>query len=86
MQIELDINNLCPDDVSKFNNASSKLHYKTFLKQLGELDLDVNEFARQNQDDWNMSDKYKNMDIAKYPLDLCKTDAELQRVRKELLL
>ena len=41
---ELDINNLCPDDVSKFNNASSKLHYKTFLKQLGELDLDVNEF------------------------------------------
>ena len=70
----------------KFNNASSKLHYKTFLKQLGELDLDVNEFYRQNQDDWNMSDKYKNMDIAKYPLDLCKTDAELQRARKELLL
>lgn len=83
---ELDINNLCLDDVSKFNNASSKLHYQTFLKQLGELDLDVNEFHRQNQDDWNMPDKYKNMDIAKYLLDLCKTDAELQRVGKELLL
>ena len=59
---------------------------QTFLKQLGELDLDVNEFHRQNQDDWNMPDKYKNMDIAKYLLDLCKTDAELQRCRKELLV
>ena len=83
---QLDITNLCLDDVTKFNNASSKLHYKTILKQLGELDLDVTDFHKQNQDNWNMPEKYKNMDIAKYLLDLCKTDAELQRVGKELLL
>jgi len=56
------------------------------LKQLGELDIDIQQFHKQNQDDWNMPDKYKNLDIAKYLLDLCKTDVELQRVGKELLL
>jgi DNA polymerase III alpha subunit len=83
---QLDISNLCLQDVSKFNNACNKLHYNTMLKQLGELDIDVQQFHKQNQDNWNMPDKYKNLDIAKYLLDLCKTDVELQRVGKELLL
>ena len=83
---ELDISNLCLEDVSKFNGASAKLYHNTMLKQLGELDLDVVDFHKQNQNNWNMPNKYKNMDIAKYILDLCKTDAELQRVGKELLL
>lgn len=83
---QLDISNLCLQDVSKFNNACDKLHYNTMLKQLGELDIDVQQFHKQNQDDWNMPEKYKNLDIAKYLLDLCKTDVELQRVGKELLL
>ena len=83
---QLDISNLCLQDVTKFNDACNKLHYNTMLKQLGELDIDVEEFHKQNQDNWNMPDKYKNLDIAKYLLDLCKTDVELQRVGKELLL
>ena len=82
----LDISNLCLEDVSKFNNASNRLHYDTVLKQLGELDIDVGLFHKQNQDNWNMPDKYKNLDIAKYLLDLCTTDVQLQRVGKELLL
>ena len=83
---QLDISNLCLQDVTKFNDACNKLHYNTMLKQLGELDIDVQQFHKQNQDNWNMPDKYKNLDIAKYLLDLCKTDVELQRVGKELLL
>jgi len=82
----LDISNLCLEDVSKFNNASNRLHYDTVLKQLGELNIDVEQFHKQNQDNWNMPDKYKNLDIAKYLLDLCTTDVQLQRVGKELLL
>lgn len=82
----LDISNLCLEDVSKFNNASNRLHYDTILKQLGELDIDVRQFHKQNQDNWNMPDKYKNLDIAKYLLDLCNSDVQLQRVGKELLL
>jgi len=83
---QLDISNICLQDVTKFNDACNKLHYNNMLKQLGELDIDVEEFHKQNQADWNMPDKYKNLDIAKYLLDLCKTDVELQRVGKELLL
>ncbi len=82
----LNINNLCLDDVTKFNNASNKLHFNMILKQLGELDIDIDEFHNNNTNDWNMPDKYKNLDIAKYLIDLCKTDAELQRVGKELLM
>jgi DNA polymerase III alpha subunit len=33
-----------------------------------------------------MPEEYKQLDIAKLVLDLCKTDAELQRVGEELLL
>ena len=33
-----------------------------------------------------MPEKYKSLDIAKYILNLCKTDRELQRVGMELLL
>ena len=82
----LDVTNLCLENVTKFNKASAKLHYNTILNQLGELDIEVAQFHKQNQDPWNMPLKYRKLDIAKYLLDLCKTDAELQRVGKELLL
>ena len=41
--------------------------------------LSIQEFDHRNQSEWFMPDKYKQLDIAKYVLDLCKTDAELQR-------
>ena len=56
------------------------------VKQYQEPDIDVDEFHRQNQQQWFMPAEYKDLDIAKYILNLCKTDAELQRVGEELLL
>lgn len=49
-------------------------------------DISVPEFDRAQQDHWFMPDSYKNMDIAKIVLDLCETDAELQRCGQELLM
>ena len=49
-------------------------------------DISVPEFDRERQSHWFMPDDYKNMDIAKHVLELCVTDAELQRVGEELLL
>ena len=46
----------------------------------------VEEFDRMNQSKWNMPVEYQDFDIAKWCLDQCKTEAELQRVGKELLL
>lgn len=82
----LDIANLCLDDVAKFNGASKLLHLDTILKQLDDLDIDVDQYHKHNQNNWNMPEKYKKLDVAEYLLKLCRTDAELQRVGTELLL
>lgn len=49
-------------------------------------ELNRKEYDQKCQNNWYMPDEYKNFDIAKYVLDLCQTDEELQRVGKELLL
>ena len=82
----LDVGNLCLEDTSKFNDASSALHLDIVLAQLDEIGEDVAQFHKRNQSNWHMPQRYKDLDIAKYLLDLCRTDAELQRVGKELLL
>jgi DNA polymerase III alpha subunit len=46
----------------------------------------LEEWDNRCQANWYMPDEYKKLDIASYVLDLCKTDAELQRVGQELLL
>lgn len=49
-------------------------------------DITQAEFDRQNQQHWLMPSDYHELDIAQYILDLCKTEAELQRVGEELIL
>lgn len=51
-----------------------------------EQDQTLEDFDKENQANWKMPDEYHNMDIAKWLLDQCKTDTELQRVGEELLL
>ena len=48
--------------------------------------MSVEEWDHRNQSEWFMPDEYKQLDIAEYVLNLCSTDAELQRVGEELLL
>lgn len=70
------------DQVQKTNEF---VGYEALIKHL-EADKSIEEFDADNQNNWWMPDSYKEMDIAKYILDLCKTDAELQRCGEELLL
>jgi DNA polymerase-3 subunit alpha len=51
-----------------------------------ESNLTLAEWDRQNQVDWFMPNEYKNMDIAKWILDQCTTEEELQRCGAELLM
>jgi DNA polymerase III alpha subunit len=48
--------------------------------------LTIDEFDNRLQNNWLMPEDYKNLDIAKYVLDLCQNDEELQRVGEELML
>lgn len=56
------------------------------LQLYSDPNIPVEEFDKQNQSVWNFPEEYKNMDIAQYVLDQCKSDAELQRAGHELLL
>jgi DNA polymerase III alpha subunit len=49
-------------------------------------DVSIQEFDESAQHKWFMPNEYIEFDIAKYVLDLCDTDEELQRVGQELLL
>lgn len=51
-----------------------------------EENISVEEFDNIKQNIWHFPDEYKNMDIAKYVLEQCTSDAELQRAGMELLL
>lgn len=46
----------------------------------------IDEFDQKNQDTWFMPKEYLDFDIAKFVLDKCTCDAELQRAGQELLL
>ena len=56
------------------------------FQQYKELTVTVKEFDKQNQTSWHMPQSYKDMDIAKWIIEQCKTQPELQRVAEELLL
>lgn len=45
----------------------------------------IEDFDNTFQSTWYMPEEYKTMDIAKYVLDLCQDDYELQRVGEELI-
>lgn len=49
-------------------------------------DISIEDFDKRNQSDWHMPENYKEMDIAKFVLDQCKSEEELQRAGKELLI
>jgi DNA polymerase III alpha subunit len=46
----------------------------------------IQEFDCRLQNTWHMPEQYQQLDIAQHILDLCTTDAELQRCGHELLL
>lgn len=56
------------------------------VKEYTIFDGDVEKFHRINQSTWFIPKNHADMDIAKWVLDKCQTQEELQRVGEELLL
>ncbi len=84
---DLDIGNIFVEDPSKYNDAVKNFYADLPILKLYDLDsVDVATFDQNNQNTWKMTEEYLNMDIAKWLLDQCKTQEELQRVGQELLL
>lgn len=73
--VEKDINF---DDILQLENTPTLVKYvdpKTSLE----------DFDNNNQSNWHLPIEYLNMDIAKYVLDKCNTELELQRAGEELI-
>lgn len=49
-------------------------------------DIAVPDYHQQQQSNWHMPEQYREMDIAAHVLELCQSQAELQRCGEELLL
>lgn len=56
------------------------------IVEYSEPNQSYTDFDRKKQSKWFMPDEYKSLDIAKYVLDQCKTEEELQRAGQELLM
>jgi DNA polymerase III alpha subunit len=84
---KLDISRFQVEDSLEYNRSVAELHAELdFLDSYHNIDMSVEEFDNTLQRNWHMPQEYKELDIAKYVLGLCRTDAELQRVGQELLL
>jgi DNA polymerase III alpha subunit len=88
---KLDITRFKVENPATFNHAVAKTFAEFGILQKY-LPIDYKEevqielFDHAQQSNWHMPEEYKSLDIAQYVLDLCKTEAELQRVGQELLL
>lgn len=85
---KLDLSRFSVEDALSYNKAVRDLYADTApLKSFDPIHLlTIEEFDQQQQNNWHMPDQYKKLDIAKWVLDQCATDAELQRCGHELLL
>lgn len=84
---DVEIGQIYVEDPVKYNNAVQTFYADLPLLKLYNSDtVDIEEFDNINQNTWYMSNEYMNLDIAKWVLDRCKTQEELQRVGEELLL
>lgn len=84
---DLVLSNIQITDPQKYNAAVASEYLDwTKLEKLEDISVSVDEYHKQNQQTWFMPEEYANMDIAKYVLDQCSDQNELQRAGQELLI
>jgi DNA polymerase III alpha subunit len=84
----LDLSKFSVEDYVQYNTAVTATY--SDLPRVQEYHpypaLLAKQFHKDQQSRWLMPEEYKTLDIAEYILNLCSTQAELQRVGEELLL
>jgi DNA polymerase III alpha subunit len=89
---KLDISRFLTTNPEQYNSSVMKLFADFPLLQQYSLPLDslmddsIQKFDQNQQNRWFMPDEYRTMDIAKWVLDQCSTQEQLQRVGHELFL
>lgn len=78
------VNNALVDTIIEFNGFLSIDNIPN-LKQYSDPKQSLEDFDKQHQSVWHMPEEYLEMDIAKWVLEQCTNEAELQRAGEELL-
>lgn len=84
---ELQLENIPVVDPVQYNASIAKLHLD--LPQLTAytaLNQSLEDFDSRQQSQWFMPQDYQDFDIARWVLEQCKTETELQRCGHELLM
>ena len=87
----LDLSRFAVVDSLPYNSAVQETYsgfptVKVYIPANYKEEIPLELFHWGQQQTWYMPAEYQDLDIAQHILDLCKTDAELQRVGEELLL
>lgn len=88
----IDLTRFMVHDPGQYNQSREHTHshdlpiLKRYVPVDYKDDLPLELFDSVQQDKWTMPDEYRQLDIARWLLDQCKTQQELQRVGEELLL
>lgn len=69
-------------DISRLNNLENIPKFIAYKND----ELTIDQFDKRSQSNWHMPEEYKNLDIAKWVIEQCNTEQELERVKHELLL
>jgi DNA polymerase III alpha subunit len=84
---DLDVSRFRLKDCTRYNGAIEKLYLDWDpLQDMEEITISPEEWHRKNQQIWSMPQEYRDMDIAKWVLDRCSDQNELQRCAEELFL
>lgn len=88
-QPDVDISKFFLEDWNQYNSAVRNTYADLpFVEEYHSYpsDHDIDLFHQTQQDFWHMPEEYLSLDIAKWLLQQCETQEELQRVGQELLL
>jgi hypothetical protein len=82
-----DLSNWQLTDPDRYN-ASCDQYFLDWprLATYQQLDISIEEFDHAAQSRWRMPQEYQDLDIAKWVLDQCQGQAELQRCGQELMM
>lgn len=83
---EISLDNVICDNPQQFNASSKELIYPWNLIDPTMVKLTESEYHKLCQSEWYMPNDYKRFDVAKWLLEQCENDEQLQRVGKELLM
>lgn len=82
---ERTINNALISTKISFHPELNLSHLPNLLEYITK-DQTIEQFDQEHSREWFLPEEYKNFDIAKWVLEQCKTDAELQRAGEELIM